>query len=312
MNKINLSLIAFWGLCFPACSPRSLSVPQVNLVPQLKSETFPSPQNQTLRSNRIFLWPEHVTGERVAEVMRWGQEVQAAEDDHFLASEKEHRLREKLAEVVEIPIRIEKELAPKKNSIQRQLDFWKKRNHAEKTAEFERKLAEVDDEIQMLQAKLEESRQRIDPDGVLQEELRDVQVDFERSHRRGVAAVKQLEELVEMDVQGPDEIRLNTRWDGQLSVSVDGWAPRGEGEKRNFSTDDGSILNATYQEFEGRVSFTVWVNERIQYRFTLHRSDYAKSKDPRDGRVFYSGEVWRDEKGFEPRKGVAKWVDRAS
>mgnify|MGYP001614772104 FL=1 len=218
------------------------------------------------------------------------------------------------------------------------MDFWRRKNNPEKTAEFERKVAELERQIAEAQGQLEEARRRLDPEGDRTTELALIRKRFEMAERSGRRALDRLVSVVELDDEGPDTIIFGLHSDGSLKVSVLGWAPGSvrrydnrNTSKRSFTTEDGLVTNTAFDSSNGRIEFDVPVYSNADrteleatYHFKMFPTEYAKTDDPTDGRIFFSGDVWR-EAAVGPlcsvvefhdtgcrRKGIVKLVSRAS
>jgi hypothetical protein len=291
-----------------------------------------------MKSARVFLWQYGVTPEQVATALRMGREIEQQDTDRFMAEYQEEVLSAELGELETLPRKIEQELQPARDQAQRQLEFWRRRNNPDRIAEFERKVETLTREISETQERLEQARERLDPNGERTEELRLIRTRFKLAERAGRRALDRLVSVVEMDDEGPEAVLFGLD-QGELKVSILGWAPgsvrRLPGRstfKRSFFTEDGTIRNARFDPSNGKIEFEVKVfaNDlrtelEATYTFTLFPTDYAKTDDPTDGRVFFTGEVWREAAAVGPlcssaewketrcrRKGVMKLTDSAS
>jgi len=193
----------------------------------------------------------------------------------------------------------------------------------------------------------------LDADGSRRRRLND-QLPIEQAavKDQGDQQVARITQLVYWYKNQPSRVALRFE-QGLPQVIINEWALYSEGEpqvdKRDFSSEDGSITNVSYQVKGGVWRFDLGVFEQDSpltaaqkaqaitdakngqwssalkevYSFRFGRTSYAKTEDPNDGRKFFGGEMtrYRDPNGpfctgsertelSCKRQGSVKLVDR--
>ncbi len=317
-----------------ASGTRDVSSPSQRVAAPVALRLFESPGPQTLQNNKIFLWPVGVSAADTSLVLRMAQQIDSIDTQYYLADQELNRAKvDPRFQVVEqirarhvrawqersrtaIPVN---RAVRTRDSARNELQRARETGDEQEVARCERKLAEAQARLDQLdmgphnRALQQEAQARAALDEALvvhKEPLDAVTVADGRLKNltaEGSRATTDLLRVVELDEDGPTSVNFDVRPDGSLYVYIANWAV-GNFKSRNlsmpprtFSTEDGSITNASYVALGGRIQFDVAVYNddartdlQARYNFKLARNEYAKTDDPADGRIFYVGEVWRE------------------
>jgi hypothetical protein len=320
-----------------------------------------APRDQILLNNKIFLWPYGMSQQNVSTALQMAREIDGIDTEQFLVGRQIETVRQGMSQIDQIRQRITRLNQERAQARIRIRNSTRERDTAQaeltraqqagdpvairdwegKLQAAQQKLAEAtalqtnaERELPLAEEELRKVTASVDPQGKMGDELTALTGRAASIVEKGRVATAALTRVVELDEDGPTLVRFDLESDGGLDIRLQNWAPgnlvsRGIFmPKRNFSTDDGTITAAKYDPVGGRVEFevTVYENElrtEIQavYKFKLARTEYSKTDDPTDGRIFYQGDVWRESSKVGPlcspeeeretrcrRKGSAKFV----
>lgn len=344
-----------------ASNVRDVHSPKQVLSTAEPRRTFESPKDQILLNNKIFLWSYGMSARDVSTALKMAQQIDKIDTDQYLVGREIQGAEQGLARIDGVRERITRlnqdrsrarilirNATRERDNAKTELDKAQESGNAEAIREWEgkvqagqRKLDEAlelqtnaERELPVAEEELKDVTAKVDPEGKKAEELIALRGRSASIQEVGRLATADLTSVVELDEDGPTLIRFDTKEDGHLLVNISQW-PVGNLKSqgismppRNFSTEDGTITNAKFEPVGGKIEFEVTVYEndlrtevQAVYKFKLARTEYKKTDDPTDGRIFYQGDVWRefakvgplcsveeDRKTACRRKGSAKLV----
>lgn len=330
-----------------ACQPEVALAPR-NEVQAVEIADLPLEEEQALLNNKLFLYPADFKPEAFKDLSSSARAMDEAEREiyrnrrrmrdiqkNFTDEQIGDTARTRRKELKDAIRQIEIDLAAK----QAELDAELAKPIEEQNASKIRRLTRSRDTFQ---ANLEASRSSLeefkasrgnkamdahDELDTLEEQVKSLDPKYQEAFDKVGSLVTWYDDM-------PDRFSFKPMADGSLQVSVTNWSPilKNSARAMSFSTTDGTITDATYENKGGRIRFTLHVpqlctdkldaesgavvstecQDAQDIEFKINRTRYSDTQNTDDGRLFYIGDliVKNPVTGDTLAKGSAKLVDK--
>lgn len=354
-------------LCLSSCAPMKASAPH-EFVTGLELQNF-QPSDYYLVNNKLFLWHLGMTDAEVAHTIEISRDIDRSESKTIELRSEEKSLQSLLEPYFaqkRTLEKLEKQIKDLNTTIKTRTQFISKEMNKPESDRNQEKLSKWNDELEKAKLALSDSEPKLleaksqtdaiaseldpangeDTKGPHRKRLDEITIEKDEVEAKTSKLVADLMKEVDYFTYQPSSISFKFD-NNQPSVAIADWGLDSDGVKRSFSTEDGSIINVTYQEKGGVFRFDLGVfvtedlspsdrqtilasavhNERWDsslrevYSFRVARHAYEKTK--KEGRIFFAGELIRrrdmngsfcvdelERKKSCTRRGMVKLVDR--